>query len=112
VRLLLEAGVLPVFVFSSFVPQATLLYWASNSAFFLGLQHALGQSRIARAAGLPAVMLPQPRGKREAEGAARAGHAHCCMHAAAAAAAATAASVAVLLCTPEHTVPPLPCRAC
>jgi hypothetical protein len=74
VRLLLEAGVLPVFVFSSFVPQATLLYWASNSAFFLGLQHALGQSRIARAAGLPAVMLPQPRGKREAEGAARAGH--------------------------------------
>lgn len=51
------------------VPQATLIYWLTNSAFFMGLQHTLAQPRIASALGLPAVMLPHPRHDKEARGA-------------------------------------------
>lgn len=50
------------------VPQATLLYWLSNSAFFMGLQKALAEPRIAAALRLPAVMMPHPRHDKEARG--------------------------------------------
>lgn len=50
------------------VPQATLLYWLSNSAFFMGLQRALAEPRIAAALRLPAVMMPHPRHDKEARG--------------------------------------------
>lgn len=50
------------------MPQATLLYWASNSAFFLGLQKALEAPRIAAALKVPTPMLPPPQQAKEARG--------------------------------------------
>lgn len=69
VGIALEVFMLPYLCISTQMPQATLLYWLSNSAFFLGLQHALAQPRIAAALGLPAVMLPHPQHDKEARGA-------------------------------------------
>lgn len=49
-------------------PQATLLYWLSNNAFFLGMQNALARPSVVKALGLPAVMLPHPKHNKDARG--------------------------------------------
>jgi hypothetical protein len=49
-------------------PQATLLYWLSNNAFYLGLQNALARPSVVKALGLPAVMLPHPKHDKDARG--------------------------------------------
>lgn len=67
-ELLLQLGMLPVFILSTMVPQATLLYWVGNSVFFLALQETLKQPKIARALGVPTAMLPVPRGPKEEKG--------------------------------------------
>jgi hypothetical protein len=65
----LDLPILPyAWVMTTGVPQATLIYWLSNSMFFLGLQKALAQPGIAKALRLPAVMLPPARHDSEARG--------------------------------------------
>eukprot|EP00879_Flechtneria_rotunda_P009668 GHRR01010116.1.p1 GENE.GHRR01010116.1~~GHRR01010116.1.p1 ORF type:complete len:364 (+),score=124.25 GHRR01010116.1:183-1274(+) len=68
-KLLLDAGSLPYFVGSSLVPQATLLYWAGNTVFFYCLQAVLQSTMVAKAVGLPALLLPTPQGLKEGRGA-------------------------------------------
>eukprot|EP00878_Enallax_costatus_P020662 GHUV01021851.1.p1 GENE.GHUV01021851.1~~GHUV01021851.1.p1 ORF type:complete len:428 (+),score=137.64 GHUV01021851.1:1255-2538(+) len=64
-ELLLQSGTVPVFVISTAVPQAMLLYWLGNSVFFFGMQEALKQPKLARALAIPPAMLPPPRGAKE-----------------------------------------------
>jgi hypothetical protein len=69
-NLALETLMLPYLLVSCIsMPQATLIYWATNSAFFMGLQNALARPRVASTLGLPAIMLPHPRHDKEARGA-------------------------------------------
>lgn len=70
-KLILDCGVLPVYVLSCLVPQATLLYWLGNSIFFTTMQAALNNTKVARAVGLPNMLLPTPRGAQEERGAFR-----------------------------------------
>lgn len=67
-KLLLDSGCVPYFCLASLQPQATLLYWASSSMFFYGMQSALSVPRVARGLGLPSMLLPTPRGPREERG--------------------------------------------
>jgi hypothetical protein len=69
VSVALDLPILPyAWIMTTGAPQATLIYWLSNSIFFMGLQKALAQPGIAKALRLPAVMLPPPRHDSEARG--------------------------------------------
>lgn len=92
--LLLDLGTLPYALVSFCVPQATLLYWASNSAFFFGLQAALQRQQIAAALGLPLALLPEPRGAKEEKREQLSGSRACVLLRAAGAVIAAAAAAA------------------
>lgn len=57
-----------MFVLSTVMPQATLLYWLGNSVFFSGVQEVLKKPRWARRMGIPTAMLPPPRTSQEEKG--------------------------------------------
>jgi hypothetical protein len=66
----LQAVSVPYFLMAcTAVPHATLLYWATNSAFYFGLQWALQQPKIATRLNLPSIMLPPPTRDKDARGA-------------------------------------------
>jgi hypothetical protein len=70
--LLLDTGmVVYALAACTVAPQATLLYWLSNNAFFLGLQNALARPSVVKALNLPAVMLPHPKHDKDARGGSR-----------------------------------------
>jgi hypothetical protein len=52
---------------SCLAPQATLLYWGANGAFYYGLNW-LQQSQYAKYLGLPSAMLPLPTSRKEEKG--------------------------------------------
>lgn len=67
VRVLLLSAALPYFLASCVVPQATLLYWLANNGFYLAMQTALTNPKLAKAVGMP-LLLVRPTSQDDIKG--------------------------------------------